>query len=148
MSAQSMHAVDGPKARNRELAQIHIAVAELGWSDEDYRAILQTKTGKRSSGELDSTGRKRFIAHLKACGWTGHKAPAPQRLSKQQWHVRMLWKDLGRAGALVDTSDAALNTFIEHQVHVSDLRFLGTSQASAVIEALKSWLKRASKHRA
>jgi hypothetical protein len=135
--------VDGPKARNSELAQIHMAVAALQWSDDDYRSILFAKTGKRSAGELDGTGRKRFIEHLKACGWTGSKKPAAgPRYSKQQWHALMLWRDLGKANALTDMSDAALNAFIQHQVGVSDLRFLGTSHASLVIEALKSWLRR------
>lgn len=143
MNRQPFNAVEGPKARNSELAQIHIAVAELGWSDDDYRAVLFAKTGKRSAGELDGTGRKRFIEHLKACGWTGRNKPSSPRYTRQQWHALMLWRDLGKAGALTDKSDAALNAFIKGQCGVSDLRFLGTSQASLVIEALKGWLRRA-----
>lgn len=143
MTAPSFSAVDQPQARKNELAQIHIAVTDLGWSDDDYRAVLFAKTGKRSAGELDGTGRKRFIEHLKACGWTGHKKPAAPRYSKQQWHALMLWRDLGKAGALTDKSDAALNAFIKGQCGVADLRFLATGQASLVIEALKSWLRRA-----
>jgi phage gp16-like protein len=136
-------AVDGPNARKSELAQIHIAIGELGWSDADYRSVLFAKTGKRSAGELDGTGRKRFIEHLKACGWKGHKKPLAPRYTKQQWHALMLWRDLGKAGVLSDKSDKALNAFIHNQVGVADLRFLGTGHASQVIEALKSWLKRA-----
>jgi phage gp16-like protein len=143
MSRSAFTAVDGPKARKNELAQIHIAIADLGWDDGHYRAVLFAKTGKRSAGELDGTGRKRFIEHLKACGWTGHKKPAGPRYSKQQWHALMLWRDLGKAGALTDKSDSALNAFIKGQCGVADLRFLGTSHASLVIEALKSWLRRA-----
>ncbi len=138
----TLQRIDGPSARKNELAQIHIAIADLGWSDEDYRAILFAKTGRRSAGELDGTGRKRFIEHLKACGWTGRKKPAAPRYSKQQWHALMLWRDLGKAGALTDKSDAALTAFIKGQCGVADLRFLATGQASLVIEALKSWLKR------
>lgn len=138
-----LRSVDSPQARNRELAQIHIAVAELGWTEDDYRAILQAKTGKRSAGELDSTGRKRFLEHLKACGWSGHKKPQLPKYSKQQWHVRMLWKDLAKAGKVEDASEAALNSFIQHLVGVSDLRFLSsTGDATKVIEALKAWLRR------
>jgi hypothetical protein len=146
--ADRLQRIDGPKARNNELAQIHMAVAALLWSEEDYRAILFAKTGKRSAGELDGTGRKRFIEHLKACGWTGSKKAAGPRYSKQQWHVLMLWRDLGKAGALADKTDSALNAFIAKQCGVSDLRFLDTSHASLVIEALKSWLKRAKRNHA
>jgi phage gp16-like protein len=140
-----VNAIDSPTARKNELAQIHIAVAELKWNDDDYRAILFAKTGKRSAGELDGTGRKRFIEHLKACGWTGGKKPAAPRLGRQQYHVLMLWRDLGKAGALTDKTDAALNKFIQGQCGISDLRFLATSNASLVIEALKSWLRRTKK---
>lgn len=137
------HVVDGPKARKNELAQIHIAIADLGWDDDHYRAVLFAKTGRRSAGELDGTGRKRFIEHLKACGWAGGtKRPGP-RYSKQQWLVLSLWRDLGKTGALTDKSDAALNSFIQARTGVADLRFLAsTGDASLVIEALKSWLKR------
>jgi phage gp16-like protein len=134
--------VDGANARKNELAQIHIAIGELGWSDDDYRSVLFAKTGKRSAGELDGTGRKRFIEHLKACGWKGHKKPQPTRYTKQQWHALMLWRDLGKAGALTDKSDSALNAFIKGQCNVDELRFVGTNQVTLVIEALKSWLKR------
>jgi phage gp16-like protein len=137
-----MNAIDSPKARKNELAQIHIALGDLGWDDDHYRAILFAKTGKRSAGELDSTGRKRFIAHLKACGWSGGKKPAGPRYTRQQWLVRKLWTDLAAAGAVTDKSDAALNAFLHIQVGIADLRFLTTANASKVIEGLKSWLKR------
>lgn len=55
-------AVD-PDARRKELAQIHLGVKALQWSDADYRAILLAKTGKASSADLDSAQRKRFIEH-------------------------------------------------------------------------------------
>lgn len=137
-----MNAIDSPKARKNELAQIHIAVGDLGWDDGHYRAVLFAKTGKRSAGELDSTGRKRFIAHLKACGWSGGKKPAGPRLTRQQWLVRKLWTELAAAGAVTDKGDAALNAFLHNQVGIADLRFLSTANASKVIEGLKSWLKR------
>lgn len=143
MNAPILRSIDNPKARTRELAQIHIGVAELGWTDDDYRAILFAKTGVRSAAQLDGARRKVFIEHLKQCGWKGHKAPAGPQLSKQQWHIRMLWKDLGKAGALDDQSDAALTAFVGRLVGISELRFLGTGDASKVIEALKGWLKRA-----
>lgn len=138
-----MKAIDTPKARNNELAQIHIAVADLGWSDADYRAILKAKTGKASAGDLDSTSRKRFLEHLRACGWRPkHKGP---RLTPQQWRIKQMWRELGEAGALQDKSEKALNTFIKNLVATDDLRFVGTAQAVNVVEALKAWMKRSTK---
>lgn len=141
-SRTPLRSIESPKARKNELAQIHIAISDLGWDDDHYRSVLFAKTGKRSAGELDGTGRKRFIEHLVACGWKGGKAPGP-RYTRQQWHILMLWKDLGAAGALTDKGEAALNAFIHNQVGVSGVRFLTPAQAGQVIEALKAWLKRA-----
>lgn len=143
MNRPTFKSIDGPSARKNELAQIHIAISQLGWDDGHYRAVLFAKTGKRSSGELDGTGRRRFIEHLKACGWKGQKTPAGPRLTRQQYLALKLWHDLGKTGVLTDPSDTGLNRFIANLCGVSDLRFLGTHQASQVIEALKSWLLRA-----
>lgn len=141
---KSVRPIDSADARKRELALIHIAITALGWDDDHYRAVLFAKTGKRSSGELDGTGRKRFIEHLKACGWSGKKAEAVPRFTRQQWHARMLWRDLGRSGALADASDQALDAFVKGLVGVESLRFVvSVADATRVIEALKSWLRRA-----
>ncbi len=75
-------------SRKRELAQIHIAIGELGWDDGHYRAVLHATTGQRSSADLNSVQRRAFIAHLKTCGWDGGKKPAPPRLTKQQYRIR------------------------------------------------------------
>lgn len=139
---RSSRMVESPQARRAELAQIHIAISEMGWDDDHYRHVLFAKTGVRSAGELDGTGRKRFIEHLKACGWSGGKKLAGPRYTRQQWHVLMLWRDLGKAGALEDKTEAALHAFIKGQVGVDAVRFLDVPTASRVIEALKSWLKR------
>lgn len=129
--------------RKTELAQIHIAIADLGWSEEDYRAILLAKTGKASSGELDSTGRKRFLEHLRVCGWKPkHKGP---RLTPQQWRIKQLWRELGEAGALEDRSEKALLAFIKPHGGADALQFVSPRDAVTIIEALKGWLKRASK---
>jgi phage gp16-like protein len=62
------------KARRRddraaELAQIHIAKKELGLDDDTYRDMLFTVARVRSSADLDFTGRKRVLAHLKSRGF-------------------------------------------------------------------------------
>lgn len=131
-------AVD-PNARRKELAQIHLGVKALGWSDADYRAILAAKTGKSSAGDLDSAQRKRFIEHLQSCGWQGTKRKFSQA-EKIAWY----WSQLDKAGALTDASKPALLAFVGRVagVGVSDLRFLPTAQASTVIEGLKAWLNR------
>ncbi len=138
-----MQAVDTPKARKNELAQIHIAIADLGWSDDDYRAILRAKTGKASAGELDSTGRKRFLEHLRLCGWKP-KSKAPL-LTPQQWRITKLWRELGAAGALQDPSEKALLAYIKGHGGPDALNFINPGLANTLIDSLKGWLKRVSK---
>lgn len=145
-----MPVVDAPKARNNELAQIHIAVADLKWSDDDYRAILFAKTGKRSAGELDSTSRKRFLEHLRACGWAPKAKGGPGKakpLTPQQWRMKKLWQELGAAGAIQDGSDRALLAFVKanSSAPADALQFVTPRDAHHVIDALQGWLKRVSK---
>lgn len=55
--------------RNRELAQIHIARSQLGMAEETYRNVLWTVARVKSSKDLDWSGRKRVLDHMKACGF-------------------------------------------------------------------------------
>lgn len=68
--------------RCRELAQIHIAKAQLGFDDETYRNMLWTVGRVRSSAELDHAGRASVLTHLKASGFkpkqSGFSTQAPK----------------------------------------------------------------------
>lgn len=57
-----------PDVRKSELAQIHIAKAQLGLDDETYRAMLWSIGRVRSAADLDWAGRKRVLDHLRGCG--------------------------------------------------------------------------------
>lgn len=50
--------------RQSLLARIHCLKKEAGWDDETYRDILQAKTGKRSSSELDFRGLSRAVVMI------------------------------------------------------------------------------------
>ena len=71
------------KPRNRDLAKIHIAKKQLCLSDEDYRQMLWTVARVRSSGDLDSHGRKVVLEHLVSRGFksaqSGRPVPAGSR---------------------------------------------------------------------
>ncbi|WP_054022902.1 regulatory protein GemA, partial [Piscinibacter sakaiensis] len=133
--------LDAARQRKAELAQIHIARADLHLQEDEYRQLLLDVTGKTSSAELDAAGRRRLLAHFKACGWAPKHKPFSQA-EKIEW----FWRRLGQAGALRDPSAQGLIAFIGRTrgMEVSHPRFLPVRDASAVIEALKAWLKRAS----
>jgi phage gp16-like protein len=65
------------------LASIHIGAKQLGLSREDYECMLWSVARVRSSGDLDSAGRKRVIEHLKSRGFKprrkGRAKPAEGR---------------------------------------------------------------------
>lgn len=52
--------------RKAELARIHIAKAEKGMSDDEYRYMLNTVAGVTSAADLDAKGRRAVLDHL--CG--------------------------------------------------------------------------------
>jgi phage gp16-like protein len=65
--------------RKSELAIIHVAKKQLALEDDEYRSIMLTVTGKRSSADLDDVGRKALLDHFKKIGFKsksgGHKRP-------------------------------------------------------------------------
>ncbi|MCW5657400.1 MAG: regulatory protein GemA [Burkholderiaceae bacterium] len=145
--------LDPPGARKADLAAIHIAKAALGWDDDFYRDILFTVCRVRSSGDLDHAGRKRFLAHLRACGWSGGSTPrrssarpatAAKRptLTKPQRLMWSLWQQLYEAGVVTDRRMPALLHFIERQTGIARLEWLNSAQEDLVIQSLKAWRKR------
>jgi phage gp16-like protein len=133
-------AVSEQALRGRELAQIHIARADLHLDDDEYRSILRQVTGADSAAKLDAAGRARVLAHFKACGW----APKPKAFSQAE-KIEWFWKQLAQTGVVHDPSPAGLLAFVcaNRKLMVSHLKFLPVRDASVVIEVLKAWLKRA-----
>lgn len=73
-----------PDHRHRELAQIHIAKAQLGMAEETYRNLLWTLGRVRSAADLDYAGRRRVLEHMKACGFEP-RPPKPERPKDPAW---------------------------------------------------------------
>lgn len=137
--------VDHDGARKADLAAIHIAKAGLGWDDDHYRDILFAVCRVRSSSQLDFAGRKRFLAHLQACGWAGAR-PAAKRAVRQaltgpQRKMWSLWQQLADAGLVDNRRMPALMAWIRRQTGVERLEWLQPAQEDLVIESLKKWLK-------
>lgn len=128
--------------RNGDLAKIHMGKKALNLSDEEYRTVLWRQAGASSSKTLDHDGRRKVLAYFATLGFQPERKPFGQA-EKIVW----LWRKLGAAQALRDTSQAALMAFVGRTagVQVANLKFLPVTEASKVIEALKSMLNRADK---
>lgn len=129
--------------RKRELGHIHQGRAALGWTEDDYRFHLATLTSKTSSADLDAAGRATVLAHMAKLGFTpkGNTFKPFDQAAKIKW----FWSKLDKAGGLRDASAQSLLAFVGRTagMEVSDVKFLPVREASAVIEALKSMLRRA-----
>lgn len=136
--------------RSADLAMIHIAKKALGLDDETYRSMLFTVAHVNSSKELDYAGRLKILTHLKACGWKQKppvkaKQKSPLAGEPQQKMIRGLWLELHSKGIVLDPSEKAISRFINNQTRIERIEWISTSQASSIIERLKSWLDRANK---
>ena len=68
--------------KNSAMIKIHIAKKQLNLTDEDYRAILQSKGGVSSSKDLDHTGRERVLAYFQTMGFKPKAATKNKRPSR------------------------------------------------------------------
>lgn len=130
-------------ARKFDLGQIHKGKKALNWSDDDYRFHLRNVTGASSSATLDAEGRAKLLAHMASCGFK--PAPSVPKVFDQAAKIAWLWRRLGESSGLRDASDASLLAFVARTTgtQYGALKFIPVSEASTVIEALKSMLDRA-----
>lgn len=131
----------GDQLRKAEIAQIKIGAKQLGLEDDAYRDMLFALARVRSAADLDWTGRKRVIEHLRSCGATVGKQRKPR--DGQAEKIKALWAALAQAGVVRDGSAAALSAWLKRQTRMSAPEWLSTAEASRVIESLKSWAARA-----
>lgn len=146
-------------------AAIHVLKSKLGLSDDDYRALLVTLTGKASSKGMTATEQTQVRDHMQRLAERlaerlGVAQPTTRRrpLTREQFDqvkksasprerkVWALWNQLHRDGVLHNPSRAALNAWVERTVHVSALGFANSAQLDTLIEALKEWQKRGAPH--
>lgn len=131
------------------IAAIHVLKAQLGLSDDDYRALLLQLTGRSSSREMTQPQRAQVREHLQRLAVRMGVAPQAQRRtepSPRERKVLALWGQLHRDGVVRDGSVRALNAFVRRTVHVDALRWCSGSQLDVLIEALKQWVARGLDH--
>lgn len=131
-----------PDVRRRQLAQLHLAVKELGLDEETYRSWLQANLKVSSAKELGESGMRRALELLRGMGWSPHARPGEPKAGPQARKIWALWHRLARTGRLEDPSNAGCRAFVQRMTGVSDPRFLDAASAAKVIEGLKAWTER------
>lgn len=127
-----------------QIGAIHALAAKAGLDDDTRRDFLQRETGARSTKAITTRQAAHVIDKLKSLAEgkpasgavAGLDSPAAKKL-------RALWIAGYDLGLVRDRSDRAMLAFLERQAGVSHTRFLREpGQATAAIEALKSWIAR------
>lgn len=131
--------------KQRELAQIHIAISQLGIEDETYRQLLHGMFGVDSSSKLNTKQRGELIANLKRKGFkpkTAQGTPVRTSDDPQIKMIRGLWLELHDLGKVYNRDEAALQRWVQRQTKVARLEWLNGKQINTVIESLKEWRDR------
>jgi phage gp16-like protein len=131
--------------RDREIRLIHVAKRELELDDETYRAMLWSIARVKSSKELDFTGRKKVLDHLKARGFKVRSKAAPSLPLAQDAEsrkIRALWLFLHQLGVVQNPSEEALAAYVKRITGVEALQWVNGKQALALIESMKKWAMR------
>lgn len=119
---------------------IRAACNRLGIDDDERRAIVLDRTGRRSLSDCTPGELGRLLDHFNR-DWRREAAPRPH-IAK----IRALWWSLYWLGAIHRPDDEALSSFVKRQGAAAHLRFVGAASAAVVIEALKAWLERENVH--
>lgn len=135
-----------------QIIKIHALKGSLKLDDDTYRDIL-SGYGVKSSTKLTIVKADQLIDDLVkkavAAGvWEQRKPAAKAKATRkladddQSKMIRGLWIELHEMGAVRDSSEAALASYVKRMTRVAALQWLDVKQAQLVIEALKKWHKR------
>lgn len=128
------------------IALIHVAKKQLGLDDDDYRALLERVTGKRSCRDMSPAQLSAVVDEFRRLGFT---PAAPTRSGTRRatgpyaGKLQALWISAWNLGIVKNCDDAAMIAFVERQTGIAHTRFLtDAASAAKAIEGLKSWMAR------
>ncbi|HWJ72387.1 MAG TPA: regulatory protein GemA [Kaistia sp.] len=142
-------------------AVLHVAKKQLALEDEDYRAVLERITGKRSSRDMSPAERGKVLDEFKRMGFeVVARSPHAPTVKGQEERgrrvggalvltgpyvpkIRALWLSAYNLGIMRDRSDEALAAFARRQTGIDHVDWVRDPRdAAKVIEALKAKMAR------
>ncbi|MZH03075.1 MAG: regulatory protein GemA [Nitrospinae bacterium] len=128
-----------------ELAKIHIAKRDLKLTDQLYRGVLNVLFGETSAKDLSHEQIDELLDHFKSLGWENEftkNEEEPPSQSKGRGPATMaqlglimyLWK---HGPGIRNKSTQALDYFLNHHFHVSNLKEVKANQVPGILGAIK-----------
>ena len=120
---------------------IHIAKSQIGLSDEDYRAVLESTTKKTSCSDMSLFELNEVLKAMKKLGFKVKKLETKDNeigwdASKEQMdYIKGMWELVAR-----DKSDRALYKFIKRITGADHPRFMRSVDSQKVIVALRKMM--------
>lgn len=133
--------MNGKTDRSKLIQLIHIAKSQVGLSDEDYRAVLESTTKKSSCSDMTVFELNEVLKAMKKLGFRVKKLETKENeigwdTSKEQLnYIKGMWELVAR-----DKSDRALYRFIKRITGADHPRFMGAAEAQKVILALRKMM--------
>ena len=110
---------------------------KLGMTDEEYRALLSSITGGRTTSSKELSGGE-LIRALTALRKVGFRTTADPQLRK----IKSLWYEMHDLGIVRNRSDQAIETYIRRITRAQKIEWCSVEQLQLVIETLKNWVDR------
>ena len=133
--------MQGKMNKGRFIKLIHIAKAQLALCDEDYRAIVESVSGKTSCSELTLFELEQVLKAMKKLGFKFKRLETKENevgwdTSKEQMdYIKGMWKLVAR-----DKSERALYRFIKKITGADHPQFMNATAAQKVIIALRKMM--------
>lgn len=127
--------------RSKIIQLIHIAKSQIGLSDEDYRAVLESTAKKISCSEMTLFELNEVLKAMKKLGFKVKKLETREEeigwdASKAQMdYIKGMWERVAR-----DKSDRALYKFIKRITGADHPRFMTAKDSQKVIIALRKMM--------
>lgn len=131
----------GKLDRSKLIQLIHIAKAQVGLSEEDYRAVLESTAKKSSCSDMTLFELDEVLRAMKKLGFRFKKLETKEielgwdTKKEQMDYIKGMWGLVAR-----DKSDRALYKFIKRITGADHPRFMGKKDAQKVIIALRKMM--------
>lgn len=132
---------DAPSQHRRSMiAKVHIAKAQLGLSDDDYRGVMLRVTARTSAKDCTDRELEQLLTEFQAKGFRAKARPNGPRAADHPAarKARALWISLHHLGAIDDAGERALEAFARRQLGCDRLQWANQAQVYKLVEALKA----------